>query len=50
MPQVLSIRGLTCKTMDHKAVRASWGAGEVIATAVVLGLVAAIYLYFSFWV
>jgi SSS family solute:Na+ symporter len=29
--------------------RASWGAAEVIGSVVVLGLVVAAYLYFSFW-
>ena len=43
------IRGLTIATIDRAAVRASWGRGDVAATAVVLGLVLAIYLYFSFW-
>jgi solute:Na+ symporter, SSS family len=30
--------------------RASWGWKEVAGSAVVLGLVSGIYLYFSFWV
>ena len=30
--------------------RASWGWKEVAGSAVVLGLVTGIYLYFSFWV
>ncbi|HYP09734.1 MAG TPA: hypothetical protein VER03_26155, partial [Bryobacteraceae bacterium] len=29
--------------------RASWGAADVIGSAVVLGLVLTVYLYFSFW-
>lgn len=44
------IRGLTYDSIDRKAVRASWDQKDVAATAVVLGLVAALYLYFSFWV
>ena len=36
--------------MDREAVRASWDQKDIIATAVILGLVAAIYLYFSFWI
>jgi len=44
------LRGLTLAHMDRDAVRASWDRKDIIATAVVLGLVAAIYLYFSFWV
>jgi SSS family solute:Na+ symporter len=31
-------------------VRDSWDARDVLATAVVLGLVVALYLYFSFWI
>lgn len=44
------IRGLTYDSIDRSAVRASWDRRDVAATAVVLGLVAAVYLYFSFWV
>ena len=44
------IRGLTYDSIDRAAVRASWDRRDVAATAVVLGLVAALYLYFSFWV
>jgi len=43
------IRGLTFDSIDRAAVRASWNAWDVTATVVVLGLVLAIYLYFSFW-
>ncbi len=49
-PAPEQLRGLTLAQMDREAVRASWDHKDVIATAVVLGLVAAIYLYFSFWV
>ena len=49
-PQPEQIRGLTVATIDRDAVRQSWNRNDVIGTAVVLGLVAAVYLYFSFWV
>ncbi|MDX1482429.1 MAG: sodium:solute symporter [Woeseiaceae bacterium] len=48
-PERSRIAGLTFDSIDRDAVRASWGKGDVAATCVVLGLVAAIYLYFSFW-
>jgi len=35
---------------ERREIRESWGALEVGLTAVVLGLVLTIYLYFSFWV
>jgi SSS family solute:Na+ symporter len=44
------IHGLTFDSLDKQAIRASWDARDVAATAVVLGLVAAIYVYFSFWI
>jgi solute:Na+ symporter, SSS family len=44
------IRGLTFDSVDRVAWRASWDATDVAATSVVLGLVLAMYLYFSFWV
>ncbi len=44
------IAGLTFDSIDRAAVRASWDGKDIAATAIVLGLVAAIYLYFSFWV
>jgi SSS family solute:Na+ symporter len=44
------IKGLTFDSLDHAAVRASWDGKDVAATAVVLALVAALYLYFSFWI
>jgi len=44
------IKGLTFDSIDRAAVRASWDGKDVAATAIVLGLVAVIYLYFSFWV
>jgi SSS family solute:Na+ symporter len=48
-----SIQGLTfgSATPEQQAEsRASWGTAEVVATAVVLGLVLGVYLYFSFWI
>lgn len=36
--------------IDREAVRQSYDRKNIAATAVVLGLVAAVYLYFSFWV
>jgi solute:Na+ symporter, SSS family len=51
-PPAEQIRGLSygSQTPQQKAEnRASWGAPDVIGTAVVLGLVLLIYLYFSFW-
>lgn len=48
-PDREQIKGLTFASIDRAAVRASWGAKDVVGTAVVLGLVAAIYIYFSFW-
>ena len=47
-----SISGLTYATAtekDKKENRESWNKWDVIATCGVLGLVAGIYLYFSFW-
>jgi SSS family solute:Na+ symporter len=46
------IAGLTYRaiTPEQRAeTRASWGAAEVAATAVVLALVVGVYVYFSFW-
>jgi SSS family solute:Na+ symporter len=44
------IKGLTFDSLDRAAVRASWDGRDVAATVVVLALVAALYLYFSFWI
>ena len=44
------IKGLTFASLDRAATRASWDGKDVAATALVLGLVAALYLYFSFWI
>ncbi|HUF71451.1 MAG TPA: sodium:solute symporter [Gammaproteobacteria bacterium] len=49
-PDPERIRGLTFSTLDRRAVRASWDFRDVVATGVVLGLVALIYIYFSFWI
>lgn len=49
-PDTDRIKGLTFDSIDRAEVRESWDARDVVATAVVLGLVAAIYLYFSFWI
>jgi SSS family solute:Na+ symporter len=44
------IKGLTFDSIDRAAVRASWDFKDVAMTAVVLALVAGLYLYFSFWI
>ena len=49
-PKSEQIRGLTLATIDREAVRRSYDRRDIAATAVVLGLVAAVYLYFSFWI
>lgn len=42
--------GLTYGTLnDDPEVRESWGTANTILAVIVLGLVAAVYLYFSFW-
>lgn len=48
-PTAEQLEGLTFRSIDRDAVRKSWDRRDVAATAVVLGLVAAIYVYFSFW-
>jgi SSS family solute:Na+ symporter len=51
-PDEARIQGLTFGSMtdEQKAEnRASWGWKDVAATAVVLGLVLGIYIYFSVW-
>ncbi len=51
-PDPASIRGLTYSALtpeDRAEIRASWNKWDVIATIVVLGMVAGCYLYFSFW-
>jgi SSS family solute:Na+ symporter len=49
-PRVEQLQGLTYASMDRKAIRDSWDQRDVIATAVILGLVVLIYGYFSFWI
>ena len=49
-PDQTRIRGLTFRTLDRQAVRASWSAADIVLTTVVLGLVALLYVYFSFWI
>jgi SSS family solute:Na+ symporter len=49
-PRPEQIRGLTMATIDREVIRRSWNRNDVIATCIVLSLVAAIYIYFSFWV
>lgn len=49
-PNPERIRGLTFDSIDRAMVRASWGVRDIAATVVVLGLVLAIYVYFSFWI
>ncbi len=44
-----SIKGLTYASLDKKEVRASVGKFDIVLTAVTLGLVVGMYLYFSFW-
>ncbi len=51
-PDIKRISGLTFATLtaeDRRQVRESWSRLDVVATCVVLGLVAGFYLYFSFW-
>jgi SSS family solute:Na+ symporter len=49
-PDPARIKGLTFYSLDRAAVRASWDRKDVAATAVVLALVAGLYVYFSFWI
>jgi solute:Na+ symporter, SSS family len=48
-PDATKIKGLTFSSIDRATVRASWDRRDVVGTAIVLALVAAIYIYFSFW-
>ena len=50
LPDENQIDGLTYQTIDKEAIRESWDQKDVYATGVILGLVLAIYLYFSFWI
>ncbi|HEY5665342.1 MAG TPA: sodium:solute symporter [Gammaproteobacteria bacterium] len=49
-PDREQIKGLTFSSLDRASVRASWDGKDVAATAIVLGLVTVLYVYFSFWV
>lgn len=49
-PDRARIKGLTFDSIDRQAVRESWDGKDVAATAVILGLVLALYVYFSFWI
>jgi SSS family solute:Na+ symporter len=51
-PAESQIRGLTYASVtpeQKQEIRASWGMPDLFGTAVVLGLVLLIYIYFSFW-
>ena len=48
-PSEEQLEGLTYARLDKTAVRATVGRMDVVLTVVTLGLVLAIYLYFSFW-
>lgn len=50
LPDENQIDGLTYQTIDKDAIRESWDQKDIYATGVILGLVLAIYLYFSFWI
>ena len=49
-PRKEDLAGLTMSTINRAEVRASWNRTDVIATAVILTLIVAIYGYFSFWI
>jgi len=52
-PPEEKIRGLTFGSVaaqDRADSRRTWDWRDVVLTTIVLGLVLAIYLYFSFWV
>ncbi len=49
-PDAERIKGLTYASLDKAEVRASWNAWDAATTALVLGLIIGVYLYFSFWV
>ena len=49
-PDADRIKGLTFDSLDKQAIRESWDIRDVTGTAIVLSLVAAIYIYFSFWI
>ena len=49
-PDQQKIHGLTFSTIDHEVIRSSWNTKDVVATIIILGLVATLYIYFSFWI
>ena len=49
-PGRAQIAGLTFGSLDRGSLRASVGFIDIAATAVVLALIAGLYLYFSFWI
>ncbi len=49
-PSEAQTKGLTWQGMDRDVVRASWSAGDVLATILVLMLTFGLYGYFSFWI
>jgi SSS family solute:Na+ symporter len=49
-PDQQKIHGLTFSTINHEAIRSSWNTKDVVATIIILGLVATLYIYFSFWI
>ena len=49
-PNKNNIDGLTYHSLDKAVIRESWDRKEVCATGVILTLVLAIYIYFSFWI
>ena len=50
LPDENQIDGLTYQTIDKEVIRESWDQKDIYATGFILGLVLAIYLYFSFWI
>jgi len=49
-PNQNNLDGLTYHTIDKELIRESWDQKDVYTTGVILSLVLAIYLYFSFWI
>ncbi|MBN2272373.1 MAG: sodium:solute symporter [Sedimentisphaerales bacterium] len=47
--QIVGLTYATATAVQKKERRESWGLPDIIVTAVVLGLVLTLYLYFSFW-
>jgi len=44
------LANVTYASLDHKRVRDSWNRWDVIGTAIIVLLILALYLYFSFWI